>query len=111
MLAAVFPIVILTVVVEGRRVHPRIRRFKWHSKVSVVALTTSVLGLAYSVVGVQLGGFDERTALPVWGFAVISLAALTFIGILLLATAEADLDVKEPTRWHLFKDFVRGKRS
>lgn len=112
-LATVFPLILLAIAVDGRNVSPKLRRLKWHGRMVAWAVTCSVVGLVSSVIGVQTNGLSFGWALWTWIFFAGALFTLVVVVLMLLATAEVELvePKPEPSRWQLFRDFLRGKRS
>lgn len=90
MLTAIFPIVLLTVVLERRLIHVKIRRRPWFRIVTQVVIVAAVGGLLFTVFGVQLGGYGPVIGWLAWAAFLISIAGLTFN--LIAATASAELE-------------------
>jgi len=91
-LAGVFPLILITNVLESRSVHKRIRRRPFFRKSRVWGVSTSLTGLVFAVVGVNLGGYSGSASLPLWllfGAAMVCMA-MTVLG--LLATSENEDD-------------------
>lgn len=86
-LTAIFPLVLLTVVLERRAVHINIRRTKWFRVMTQVTVTASLIGLPLTVVGVQFHGLDWRLGWVAW----LTFAAAFFgLGFNLLGAAASD---------------------
>jgi hypothetical protein len=82
-LASVFPLVLITIVLEGRSVHFNLRSRKWFRAITLYGMAGSLVGLVFAVIGVQTGGFADLVSWPLWalfGTAVLALA-ITVLGI------------------------------
>lgn len=95
-LASVFPLILITTVLESRVIHFNLRRrriFRWST---YTGIGTSVFGLAFTVIGVTNGGFgsDDPRAALLWGFFWFALAALALTVIGIGATLENEDDAK-----------------
>ena len=85
-----FPFLFLIVLLEGRAIRPRYRKtvYKW---VVGVASMSSLIGLAYSIVGVQLCGLGAWGDAPLWVVFGITLCGLIVVTLVLAVTFdEAD---------------------
>lgn len=86
-LTAIFPLVLLTVVLERRAIHVNIRKKTWFRVMTQVTVTASLIGLTLTVVGVQLHGLYWRLGWVAW----LAFAAAFFgLGFNLLGTAASD---------------------
>lgn len=86
-LTAIFPLVLLTVVLERRAIHLNIRKKKWFRTMTQITVAASLIGLVLTVVGVQLHGLDWRLAWVAW---LASAAAIVGLAFNLLGTAASD---------------------
>ena len=91
-LASIFPVVLLTIVLERRGVHLNLRGKPLFRYVALLGAAFSLAGLATSVIGVQLGGLDPLAGWATWLFAGISFVALAVNILGILATGENEDD-------------------
>lgn len=92
-LSAVFPLVALTVTMQKRDMHMKIRRLWIMRKLSLWSSMAAVFGLGFAVVGVELHGLDVIASFVVWVCAVVCGAGLALTLMALLATLENEEDV------------------
>ena len=97
-LASVFPLALLTIVLEIRGVHFNLRRRPFFRQVSVFGMSASLIGIVMSVVGVAVDGFAFASAVIVWILFVSSMASLITVAMGILATEEDAIDKKERKR-------------
>ena len=83
-LTAVFPIVLIATLLEGRFVSAHLRKTNSYTWTVGFGSMLSLVGIVLSVVGVQLTGWQEGMAVFAWTIFVASLLCL-FVIILLLA--------------------------
>ncbi|WP_442577133.1 hypothetical protein ACSBPH_08380 [Microbacterium sp. F51-2R] len=91
-LTAIFPLVLLTVVLERRTIHLNIRRAKWFRRTTMSTVAASLVGLPLTVVGVQLHGLDWNFAWIAWLVALVAFLGLAFNLIGAAASEEARED-------------------
>jgi len=91
-LTAVYPLVLITVVLEQRSIHLNIRRRAWFRKLTLVVVASSLVGLGASILGVQLHGMGADSAWLNWAAAVFALGGLTFLLLTVLATLQVEED-------------------
>lgn len=91
-LTAVFPLVLLTVVLERRAIHVNIRRLPWFRWVTQAIVTASAIGLALTIVGVQLDGLGALIGVFAWVASAVATLGLPFTLLAALATAEEEED-------------------
>ncbi|TDN92572.1 hypothetical protein EV279_2096 [Microbacterium sp. BK668] len=95
MLAAVYPLVLITVVLEQRSLHLDLRRRKWFRRATLVVVAAALVGLAMSIIGVQTQGLSWVPGGVNWlmaGLAIIGLGAL-LLAVLATLELEEDSDV------------------
>jgi hypothetical protein len=93
-LASVFPLILITTVLESRAVHFNLRSrrlFRWGI---YAGMSTSIVGLALSVIGVNRGGYSAIESLAVWPLFWTALAALALSILGIAATFENEDDDK-----------------
>lgn len=86
-LTAIFPLVLLTVVLERRAIHLKIRKKRWFRTMTQLTVTASLIGLVLTVIGVQLHGLDLPWSWFAWLAAAVAVFGLAFN---LLGTAASD---------------------
>lgn len=91
-LTAIFPLALLTVVLERRAIHLNIRRQLWFRWATQLILTASAVGLAVTVLGVQLGGLKVLIGVVAWISCTVVVVGLPLTLLAALATAEMDED-------------------
>lgn len=91
-LAAVFPLVMLTLAVERRLVGLKLRRKIWFRRAVLVGFTACVIGLPISVLGVQADGLDLILAYANWMAAGVAFLTLAVMVLMVMATSEAEED-------------------
>jgi uncharacterized membrane protein len=93
-LASVFPLILITTVLEARAVHFNLRSrrlFRWST---YAGMSTSLIGIGIAVIGVAVGGYDQQGSIMIWllfGVAILALA-ISVVGI--AATLENEDDEK-----------------
>lgn len=96
-LTAIFPLVLLTVVLERRTIHIKIRRRQWFRRTVLATISASAIGLLLTVIGVQTDGLISILGLFAWiAFAVAS-GGLVFSLLASMATVELEEDTLEST--------------
>ena len=91
-LTAVFPIVLLTAVLERRAIHVNIRRQRWFRRATQAIVTACAVGLVLTVIGVEVGGLASLIGVVAWMTCGIAILGLPFTLLAALATAEAEED-------------------
>lgn len=91
-LTAVFPLITIALVLERRGLPERLRRHKQFRLWTEYATLASILGLALSVVGVQLRGLESGWAIVAWFLFGVSLLVFAAHLVLLLLNSEAEED-------------------
>ena len=91
-LAAIFPLVMITVVLERRAVALQIRRRSFFRRSTMAVVTVSVLGLLFAVIGVEAGGLTGVAMFAEWAFFAVSTSGLIGFGLTHMATTEAAED-------------------
>lgn len=91
-LSAVYPLVLITVVLEQRSIHLEIRRRRWFRVVTFTIVAGSLVGLVLSVVGVQLHGLGVGPGVVNWLVGLIAVGGLGFLLLSVLATLQAEED-------------------
>lgn len=92
-LTAVFPVVLLTAVVERRTIHINIRRQGWFRWATQAIVAACAVGLVLSVVGIQVDGLASWLGLAAWIACAAAIVGLPFTLLAALATAEAEEDL------------------
>ena len=92
MLAAVYPLILITVVLEQRSVHLDIRRRTWFRRATFAVVVASLVGLVLSVVGVQSAGLAPAYAWANWTAGAVSVLGLGALLLAILATLEDEED-------------------
>ena len=91
-LTAVYPLVLITVVLEQRSVHLGLRRRSWFRRFTIAVVTSSIVGLCASLIGVQLHGMGVDSAWLNWAAAFVAIFGLGFLLLAVLATLESEED-------------------
>jgi cytochrome bd-type quinol oxidase subunit 2 len=91
-LSAVYPLILITIVLEQRSVHLEIRRRTWFRRATLMVVVASLAGLALSVVGVQTGGLAPLFAAVNWVAGAVSLLGLGALLLAIIATLEDEED-------------------
>lgn len=91
-LTAIFPIVLLTVVLERRAIHVNIRRRNWFRIATQLTLTASMVGLLTTVWGVQAGGLGPILGTLAWAAFLLAVGGLVFNLIATAASSELEED-------------------
>ncbi|AMB59194.1 hypothetical protein AWU67_10325 [Microterricola viridarii] len=87
-----FPLVLITIVLEQRSVHVNIRSRAWFEKTTIAVVSISLAGLVASIVGVQLGGLEALSAWPLWLLFLAAVVGLAFLLIAVLATSSIEAE-------------------
>lgn len=91
-LTAIFPVVLLTVVLERRAIHLSIRRQPWFRWATQIIVGACAIGLPLAVLGVQFGGLTVILGVIAWMACAVVALGLPFTLLAALATAEAEED-------------------
>lgn len=91
-LTAIFPLVLLTVVLERRAIHIKIRRRQWFRQAVLATISASAVGLLLTVIGVQTGGLISVLGLFAWIAFGVAVGGLVFSLLALMATVELEED-------------------
>jgi len=94
-LATIFPLVLVTGVLERRSASLKIRRLKLYRRVSLVTFAVALMGTIYAVIGVAMGGFVLSAGVALWALFGISIFGLGFTLLASLATAEVEEDAED----------------
>ena len=89
-LANVFPLILITVVLEVRSVAFKLRSRKWFQQIAAIGMTLSLTGLVFSVIGVAVNGFSGLFAVWIWVVFAGATAALMMIAMGILMTGELE---------------------
>jgi len=92
LLATVFPLVMVTLVVERRSMRMNLRRQTWFRKGMLALFTASLIGLGFVIVGTQLGGLTEVAGLTAWACCAVSIVGLGVLVLASMASTEVDED-------------------
>jgi hypothetical protein len=84
-LTGVFPLVLLTVLFEGRVVKSRYRK-KGYIAIVACGAGLSLVGLVYSLIGVQSDGLSVGSGWVLTGIGAVAILALTLMTLLVLLT-------------------------
>jgi len=91
-LTAVFPLILITVVLERPRVSIKIRRKPWFRRLVLPTIATSLIGTGLSAVGVQVDGYAPFVAVFAWCTFAFALGGLGTIALMIVATDEVEED-------------------
>ena len=97
-LAGVFPLTLLTVVLEVRGVHFRLRSRRWFQRTIVLGMAFSLVGLVLAVIGVAIDGYSGPHSVWLWGMFGGSIIALATTVMGIVATAENEDEKKASKR-------------
>jgi hypothetical protein len=89
--SAVFPILLLAIVLEGRHMHPKLRQLPFLRWVSITAIAIGLVGLVTSLVATQVQLLPAAVVL-LWVFMGGMTIATGIVLIALLATSEIEAD-------------------
>jgi hypothetical protein len=93
-LTALFPLVMITLMLERREMAVPLRRRTWFRKGHLALISVATVGLWLAIWGCQTSGLDGFLALVAW--CVVSLAVLGLALTLLASTASAEVREDEP---------------
>ncbi|MFF2494904.1 hypothetical protein [Agromyces sp. NPDC058064] len=93
-LSAVYPLVLITVVLEQRSIHLSIRRRRWFRVLTFTIVAGALIGIALSVIGVQLHGLGPVAGAANWLVGLIAVGGLGFLLLSMLATLQAEEDAE-----------------
>lgn len=91
-LTAIFPIVLLTVVLERRAIHVNIRRQPWFRWATQLIVGACAVGLPLAVLGVQFEGLRVVLGAIAWLVCAVVVFGLPFTLLAALATSEMEDD-------------------
>ncbi|CAI9391473.1 hypothetical protein MICABA_01791 [Microbacterium sp. T2.11-28] len=89
-LTAVFPLVLLAFLSERRSLRRKLRRTRVYRRVNDWISMATILGLGWTLVGVQLGGLTLGPAIVAWVLTAISLVGLLALAAMHAGSAELD---------------------
>lgn len=87
-LSAIFPLVLVTGVLERRVPHIKIRRHRWFRRLFLGTFAAALCGTVYAVIGVQFGGFPPVAAIVMWVLFGAAIGGLAITLLASVATAE-----------------------
>ncbi|WP_404430693.1 hypothetical protein LG299_12470 [Microbacterium lacus] len=93
-LATVFPIVMLTVVLERRMISIKLRRLPWFRNVMLWSFGSALLGVGITLVGVQTNGLPLIAGVTAWMLAALSIGGLGAVLMASMATTEVEEDTE-----------------
>ncbi len=91
-LAAVFPLYMVTAILERRATNMGIRRRKFYRWISFLSVSFAAIGTVYAVIGVGAGGFSVGHAFVLWLLFYVSSLGVVLAVVGSLATAELEED-------------------
>jgi len=91
-LSAVFPLILITVVLERPRISVKIRRMRGFRRLVLTTIAASLIGTTVSLVGVQLNGFGLLGGVAAWIVLFVALAGLGTTALMIVATDEVAED-------------------
>jgi hypothetical protein len=94
-LAGVFPLILIAIVADRRVIHLGLKRRIWYRRAVVGTIGSCLLGLGYTVVGVQAEGFEGSAATLLWILFAVALVAFAMSVLLTVATQENEEDATE----------------
>lgn len=114
-LAAIFPIILLTVAIEGRLVTAVARRKRFYRFTVFAGLFGGLWGLILTVAGVQGGGLGAVPSFFAWLASAVAGIGLTFLLMLIMASDEVELEEidavpERPSRLELLREALSFRR-
>jgi cytochrome bd-type quinol oxidase subunit 2 len=91
-LTGVFPLILIAIVADRRGIHLALRRRRWYRQSVVTTIGACLIGIAYSVIGVQNEGFSEPVGAVLWVLFSFALLAFAMSVMLTVATQENEED-------------------
>lgn len=91
-LSAVFPLILITVVLERSRISIKIRRTRWFRRLVLTTVAASLIGTVVAVVGVQLRGLGLVAGSVAWVILIVALVGLGAMALMIVATDEVEED-------------------
>lgn len=89
-LSAVFPLILITVVLERPRVSIKIRRAPWFRKIVMPTIAASLIGTIVSLIGVQMDGFGPVAGAFAWVVVAAAVLGLGTMALMIVATDEVE---------------------
>lgn len=108
-LAGVFPVLLLTVILEGRAVNNGIRSQRWYVGILLTALACGFLGLVLAVAGIQANGLTYP-ALVLLAWASFAGVVVTSFLFLLFVAVSIDHETDQETAHRKMIDKLRQTR-
>ena len=85
-----FPLVLLAFLSERRNLRRKLRRTRVYRRINDWVSMATILGLGWSIVGVQLGGLTLGPAIVGWLLTAVSLGGLLALAAMHAGSAELD---------------------
>jgi hypothetical protein len=94
-LSAIFPLILVTGVLERRVPHIKIRRHQFYRLTFLATFTAALAGTICAVVGVQIAGLSPALGATTWVLFAVAIGGLATTLIASVATAEIQEDSDE----------------
>ncbi|HEY4269970.1 MAG TPA: hypothetical protein VGM94_17440 [Galbitalea sp.] len=89
-LAGVFPIVLLTLVLERRAITINLRKRRWVRQIIIGGVATSLAGEGVALAGVQVNGYPLTQAIVAWTVTAVALLCFAMSLLMIVATDEIE---------------------
>lgn len=94
-IASILPIAMLTLALERRSIHVKMRKLRWFRTLMTLALVANLSGLLVAVVGVATNGLGVAAAVILWMLFAASIVTLGLGLVMIMATSELEEDQPE----------------
>ena len=94
-LTAVFPLITIALVLERGNLPSTFRKHPRFRQITEYATLSSMIGLGFAIIGVQLGGLSDGWAVTAWILCAVSVVTFALCLLLMLINAEAAEDREE----------------
>jgi peptidoglycan biosynthesis protein MviN/MurJ (putative lipid II flippase) len=95
-LSGVFPLLLVTIVLERRSITPRLRRIPWIRNLLVAGVSSALVGEVLGIIGVEFHGYPMVTGILVWAVAATAFVCFAASLLMIIATDE----IREDKRKH-----------
>jgi len=91
-LVSLFPLVMITLVLERRSTAIKIRKRQWFRDIAIGVLVASLLGLTLAILGCAMDGLSDTLAFLAWACTILSGLGLGWTLLASMASMEVDED-------------------
>lgn len=94
-LTSMFPLLLLTVLMERRVIQIAYRRTLLYRWSTIVGMCAALTGMITALVGLELQGLPTAVAVGVWVLLAVAIFALALSAVMIVLSFEAEEDVED----------------